>query len=37
MSSLYSCGYRGELSGSLEPPVETKLFHFYEEFQAKSA
>ena len=37
MASFYSCEYRGDSCGSLEPQFETKLFHFYEEFQAKSA
>ena len=37
MTSFYSGGYRGDSSGSLEPPFETKSFHFHEEFPEKSA
>ena len=34
MASFYSGGYRGGSCSLLEPPFETKLFYFYEEFLA---
>ena len=33
MASFYSCGYRGDSCGSLEPPFETKLFHLMRNFK----
>ena len=35
LGNFYSGGYRGDSRGSLEPPFETKLFHFHEEFPKK--
>ena len=37
MTSFCSGGYREYSSGSLEPPFETKSFHFHEEFAKETA
>ena len=35
MTSVYSGKYRGDSCGLLEPPPETKLFHFHVNFPEK--